>query len=471
MSRARAARPPRSTPRSLLLPYQLRWVCDRSRFKIGMWGRQTGKDFSCAAEAVEDCLQTPKTQWTILAAGERQALESVYQAKLWAEAYAFAIDQIREDRSGGEALIRSAEIWFANGSRLRALPANPATCRGLSTNLILTEFAFHERPDDIWRAIYPSISNPLRGGEKRLRIISTPNGRGNKFAELWFGAQAPGSLYAASRVTIHDAVAQGLPLDVDELRAGLNDPEGWAQEYECEFIDSSAVLLPYELIAQVESPECLDTASPEFWSTPAGASDSEIIHLGLDFGRKKDLTVCWALGATGSGCLATREVLCLAKMSTPRQVEVLAPRVQRAHRVALDYTGPGVGLGDYLVEKFGQYDPERHQFGKVQLVTFTQSVKCELFSKLRIACESRRLGIPVSRAIREDLHSIQRVALAGGGVTYRAPHTPDGHADRCTALALAVHAASAAGLCGTFRAFRDGKSHARRARQERTVTA
>jgi phage FluMu gp28-like protein len=34
------------------------------------------------------------------------------------------------------------------------------------------------------------------------------------------------------------------------------------------------------------------------------------------------------------------------------------------------------------------------------------------------------------------------VALAGGGVTYRAPHTADGHADRATALALALRATS-----------------------------
>jgi phage FluMu gp28-like protein len=48
--------------------------------------------------------------------------------------------------------------------------------------------------------------------------------------------------------------------------------------------------------------------------------------------------------------------------------------------------------------------------------------------------------VPISRLVREDLHSVNRVTTASGGVTYRAPHSADGHADRCTALALALRA-------------------------------
>jgi phage FluMu gp28-like protein len=59
-----------------------------------------------------------------------------------------------------------------------------------------------------------------------------------------------------------------------------------------------------------------------------------------------------------------------------------------------------------------------------------------------MAFEHRAVRVPVSRAIREDLHLIKRVASAAGQITYRAAHTPNGHADRCTALALAVRAGS-----------------------------
>src|SRR3954471_11928350 len=187
--------------------YQRCWLNDQSRFKIGLWARQTGKDFCAAAEAVFDCHLNAGTTWVVLAAGERQALESIAKAKDWARALDLIVADYTENPDAGNTLpkmatpsrrgkknmgdrtpttmLNSAEIKFANNSRFIALPAKPETVRGYSANLILTEFAFHDDPDAIWRAIYPSISNPLRGGEKKLRIISTPNGLTNKFADLW----------------------------------------------------------------------------------------------------------------------------------------------------------------------------------------------------------------------------------------------------------------------------------------------
>jgi phage FluMu gp28-like protein len=83
---------------------------------------------------------------------------------------------------------------------------------------------------------------------------------------------------------------------------------------------------------------------------------------------------------------------------------------------------------------------EAIQFGKIELCTFTNPLKVEIFSKLRMAFEQRRCRIPISRAVREDLHSVQRMTTLSGNITYRAPHTEDGHADRCTAKALAHRA-------------------------------
>ena len=47
----------------------------------------------------------------------------------------------------------------------------------------------------------------------------------------------------------------------------------------------------------------------------------------------------------------------------------------------------------------------------------------------------------LSRAVLLLLHSVNRVSSPTGQITYRAPHSADGHADRCTALALALRAA------------------------------
>jgi phage FluMu gp28-like protein len=411
--------------KSILLPYELRWVNDPARLKIGCWSRQTGKSISTADEAVEDCF-TRRTDWVCMSAGERQALEWIKKAKLWTEAYQISIAGEHEDRSSSQALMRSASVTFPNGSRIISIPSNPATARGYSANIVLDEFAHHERPDEMWAAIAPSIT---RQGLK-MRVVSTANGQGNKFHSLWTN----GRRWSKHSVTIHDAIADGLPVDVEELRDVIGDPEVWAQEYECQFLDASSILLPYELIQSCEH----DEASADY--TNGIDVSSAPIWIGIDFARSKHKTVAWIMQQIGD-VLWTRGIVVLQDMSTPEQIEQLRPIVRWAKRVSLDYTGPGIGFGDYLAREFHEYDPTRHKFGKIELCTFTNPFVCDVMSKLRMAFEQKRIRIPPNRDAREDLHAIQRTATATGKVTYRAPFTADGHSDRAYALALAIRAA------------------------------
>ena len=97
-----------------------------------------------------------------------------------------------------------------------------------------------------------------------------------------------------------------------------------------------------------------------------------------------------------------------------------------------------------MVENHREWKPERHEFGKVELCTFTSKFKRELFPRLRRAFEApTTLRIPISTAIREDLHEMKQV-IANGEYNYWAKRTKEGHSDRCTALALAVRAAGEA---------------------------
>jgi phage FluMu gp28-like protein len=441
------------TPKSLLFPWQRRWVEDSARFKIGVWCRQSGKSFSTSAEAVENCLSDPGAKWVCLSAGERQSLEWLEKAKEWSEAYKLSIANYAEDRGMAEALLKSAEIRYANGSRIIALPANPSTARGYSANVILDEFAYHEDPDKIWAAMFPSISNPLAGTflermramtmgsvaavatrAMKIRIVSTFNGRGNKFYQLWEKREQNG--YSGHLVDIHQAIREGLPADVKQLREGLDDAEIWAQEFECQAVDTSNVLLPYDLIAGAESADATESCAPEFWES----TSANPIYLGIDFGRTNDPTVCWAWERIGD-TLWTREVLVLRNVATPEQTELLRMRIKRATRAALDYTGPGIGLGDYLVKEFGQWDPDDHKFGKVELCTFTSGFKRLIFPRLRRSFEPPvKVRVPISRDVREDLHAMQQI-VHNGEYNYWAPRSRDGHSDRCTAAALGRHAA------------------------------
>jgi len=100
------------------------------------------------------------------------------------------------------AATKALEITLPGGSRITALPANPDTTRGFSANVLLDEFAFHADSRKIWQALFPVIS----AGHK-LRVISTPNGKGNKFYELMTD-QALAAIWSRHIVAIHAAVAQ-----------------------------------------------------------------------------------------------------------------------------------------------------------------------------------------------------------------------------------------------------------------------
>jgi phage FluMu gp28-like protein len=456
-------------PGHQLLPYQRRWVNDHARWKFGLMARQVGKDFSSGFEGMAECAlaesRDRKIDWLIAAPSERQSLESLERWKEWAHVFKLSLADVQELReAGGESLLKSATITFPHGSRVIAVPGKPETVRGFSANVLLTEFAFFEQPAATWSAILPSVTNQMRG-LKKVRLITTPNGIGNMAHDLWtrnynpkdeggrmkdevetsaatseFHPSSfllpPSSIWSCHFVDIHQAKSEGLPINIEQLKAAFNFPDGWAQEYECQFLDVQSTLLPYELIATCESAEARDLCPPEYWQSRPPYRQV----MGIDFGRHRHLTVAWVLAQSGD-VWQTMEVLVLEKMPSDQQEEILRQRLRQCDRVCFDYTGPGVGLGDYLVKEFRAYEPEKHKFGKIELCHFSNTLKVEIFSKLRMAFEKRSVRVPQSRAIREDLHSMNRVSTPTGQITYRAPYSPDGHADRCTALALALRAA------------------------------
>lgn len=427
---------PKDDPRSLLLEYQFRYYHDRARFKFGLQARQTGKDFTSEGEAVEDCKARPGTDWMVGAPSERQALDSLDQAKLWADAWELYVEDFKVEREGNTSqhLLKSAEIILSNKARIRAVPGKPDTVRGRSANVLLTEFDFFENPPATWRAIFPSLTNPLRGGEKKCRLVTTPNGTGSAAHKIWTKKDSAKMAWSRHLVTIYHAVLMGLPVDVAQIREAMDDADGFAQEYLCRWLDGSSVLLPYELIAFAESAD-----ATEAWDI-GNAGRANPVFLGVDFGRTNDPTVAWTLQLVGD-ILWTREVLVLENVATPQQEQILRDRIVGASRVCFDYTGPGIGLGDYLVDRHGQWKPEAHKFGKVELCTFTTKFKREIFPRMRRKFEApTKLRVPISTAVREDLHQMQQV-ITNGEYNYWSPRTREGHSDRCTALALAVRAA------------------------------
>ena len=430
---------PDTDPRSFLTEYQFCWTHDRSPFKMGVWGRQTGKDFSSQCEIAEDCFARPGTRWTVAAPSERQSLESLEQGKTWVRGFGLMVEDYEETREGAdsESLLKVAEITLSNGSKIRAVPGKASTARGISSNVLITEFDHFEDAPEFWQALIPSITNPIRGGRKKARVITTPNGNGSAGHKIWESKDGKKLKWSRHLVSLYHAVLMGLPVDVElmkEVMEAAGDLDSFAQEFLCKWIDASTTVFPYDVIAHAEHAD-----ATESWD-PNDAGTSHPTFCGVDFGRINDPTVCWTFQRVG-GILWTREVLVLEKVSSPDQEMILRDRIAAADRTCFDYTGPGIGLGDYLVRTHGEWKPKEHKGGKVELCTFTPAFKRELFPRLLRSMEApTEIRIPISTAIREDFHEVKQV-VRGEGFFYTSKKTKLGHSDRCTACALARRAA------------------------------
>jgi phage FluMu gp28-like protein len=411
-----------AAPALPLYAYQRAWFLDRSRFKIGMFARQTGKTFTTTAEIVDDCFQAlaegRRARWVILSRGERQAREAMEEGvKRHAQAYQIAFESLEYDWVGGETRTKALEVELAGGSRITALPANPDTARGFSANVFLDEFAFHKDSRGIWRALFPVISAP----GLKLRITSTPNGRGNMFYSLM---TADDRAWSRHVVDIHRAVADGLPRDVDALRRALRDPDAWAQEFELAWLDEAAAWLSYELI---------DGVTHEQAGSPAGYEGGRCF-VGIDIGRRRDLFVLTVLERVGD-VLVQREMVAARRLRFSAQAAELdrVMRTYRVDRVCMDQTG----MGEMPVEDA----QSRHGAMRVEGVLFTAPLKLRLATLAKELMQDRRLRIPPDADLRADLHSLKQAVGATGVARFVVDGETDGHADRAWSLFLAIAAA------------------------------
>ena len=423
------------TPLIRLHQRQRAWVADSSRFKIGMMARQCGKTYSSTLELVDDCLDAEvhggKRRWVILSRGERQAREAMNEGvKAHLAQYAAGFKALEIPWEGCED--KALEVLLPNGSRITGLPANPDTARGFTANVLLDEFAFHADSKKIWGALFPVVSR----GDLKLRVISTPNGKGNKFYELMTAGNqeellrasgcARSGVWSQHFCDIHQAVAGGLARNVEELRAGLNDEDLWKQEYELQWMDEASAWLDYDLINAVEHDK-------------AGLAEhyqGGLCYVGVDIAARNDLFVIWVAELVGD-VFWTRQVTARRRISFAEQDELLdqVMRHYRVGRVCMDQTGMGEKPVEDAKRRYGEY--------LVEGLLFTGAHKQVLATGAKQKFEDRKLRIPLGdRDLRADLHALKRTATATGAVRFDADGDTDGHADRAWACFLALHAGS-----------------------------
>lgn len=385
-----------------LYSYQRDFFLDESRFRLCLKSRQIGFSFLLGFEMIHGALSRSENQIVVSASQDQSDIVRAYCIN-WCE---FLDVEYIEDGN---------ELIFPGGARAKFLPCNPRTVQGNTGDLYLDEFAWHMRSRLMWQTAVPIVTQ----GKKRLTVTSTPYTETDMFGEL---VKRPEKYKRFSRhqVTIHDAKAAGLDVDIEDLQ-DLFDDISFAQAYECCFFSDELSLL---------SP---DEVRDAFDDTALSYTDSWV-NGGVDIGRYRDLTaIIFAEQylADKEKLVAVRHMDTLSKMAFEAQKMHLSCLFEswKIRRMAIDATGIGANIAEDMQGLFG---------GKVQPVHFTREKKEEMALGVKKLFQSRRMRIPNDRDLVMQLHAIKRKPTERG-FTYDADRNEQiKHADLFWALALAV---------------------------------
>ncbi|MCK9987407.1 MAG: hypothetical protein AzoDbin1_03879 [Azoarcus sp.] len=433
-----------ANPDAIFLPFQSKWITDQSRLKLMEKSRQIGISWSTAyASGERTAAQGARLDEWVSSRDDIQARLFIEDCKLWAGIMNLAAKDLGEQVIDPEKKLSAYVLQFASGRRIHSMSSNPDAQAGKRGSRILDEFALHADQRKMWAIAYPGIT---WGGS--MELVSTHRGSNSFFNGLIREAREKGNPKKISlhRVTLQDALDQGflyklqqaLPADAEQqdmdeaayfdfVKAGAADDESFDQEYMCIPANDDAKFIEYELITGCEYIPGMP------WERDVTDTFAGRLFCGVDIGRKKDLTVLWVVELLGD-VLYTRAVIPMEKMRKSAQEDILYPWFEICDRICIDATGLGIGWADDAQDKFGEH--------RVEAITFTGQVKEALAYPLKGKMEDRALRIPDDQQIRADLRKVQKVTTAAGNIRFVAESTPDGHADRFWALALAIHAAS-----------------------------
>ncbi|EDV1505145.1 hypothetical protein ZQ34_003010 [Salmonella enterica subsp. salamae] len=432
----------------VLLRYQVKWFEDESQICIAEKSRRTGLTWAEAARNVITAAKPRKRGGrNVFYVGSKQemALEYISACALFARAFnqlaqADVYEQTFWDSEKKEEIL-TYMIRFPNSSfKIQALSSRPSNLRGLQGDVVIDEAAFHESLDELLKA---AMALTMWGA--RVRIISTHNGVDNLFNQYIQEAREGRKDYSVHRITLDDAIADGLYKRIcyvtgqvwspeaekkwrDDLYRNAPSKEDADEEYGCIPKKSGGAYIPHALIelAMVRGIPILTFEAPEdFLSRAAWLRESEINtwceeHLkpllnalnersrysfGEDFARRGDLTCFTLLEITED--LQKREAFRVELRNMPYQQQrqimlYILTRVTRLIGAAFDATGNGDFLAEAALERFG---PEM-----VDSVQLSAKWYGEWMPKLKAEFEDQNIFVARHQTTLDDLRHIKVVA-------------------------------------------------------------
>jgi len=429
------------------LGFQKRWIADRSRNKIAEKSRQIGFSWSDAFDTVTETAMTtwPYDCW-VTSRDQIQAQLYGTDCQYWAGALQIAAGAWGEVVVNEEKKISAQRMPLANERNIWSLSSNVDAQAGKRGTRKLDEFALNPRN----RALF-SIAQPGTTWGGRLVIFSTHRGTANYHNELIQEIRHKGNPknFSLHRVTLEDALREGLLIKLkqrwrsidpgddrlkltedeylQQVRNECADEETFKQEYMCEPDDDGSAFISYELI------DSCKYRGEEKWQTDL-AETKNPLFIGVDIGRKHDLTVIWVIEKVG-GVNLTRRVIELKKTRFAVQESILYPLLDLPNlsRCCIDDTGIGAQFAERAKER-------PSSAGKVEAVTFTPRVKSDLAHPTKASFEDRSVRIPDEKEIIADLRGIRKETTSSNNVRFTGERSESGHCDRFWALALALHA-------------------------------
>lgn len=282
-----------------LYPFQKEIVrcLQENRFNILRKFRQAGCTTVSAAYSLwMSTFQDHKTI-VFLSVGDTESVEILERVRVMHEELPPFLKQAAEGNMHN--------MKFANGSVIKSRPSGKQSGRGLSGSLLfIDEAAFIEHIDTIWAAVYPIIST---GG--RAFVLSTVNGVGNWYHNMWEAAQDPDHPFNPIMITkenhpeyyrmdgfdelYKDMEKRGIDIDNWEkmTRANMSHKK-WLQEYCCEFLGTGDTYIDGGILAvldeRVEKPKYKTYNNRMYvWEDPEPTADY-IIAADSSLGREWD---------------------------------------------------------------------------------------------------------------------------------------------------------------------------------------
>lgn len=446
-----------------LLPYQRQYLLDKSRYILWEKSRRVGVTWTCALKSVLKRVTRKEPIDHLFSSADMTAAgEWLGYCKWWAEKF--------NDLLGEEIVPLNdwtQEVgYYANGSRAMILSSNAKMFRSKQGDVTIDEYAHHEQQGEIYKAAQPCM---LWLADAQLELISSHNGPETQFNRFCRESETGVNKQKFSwyRVTLKDAVAAGLAVKVwkhrisefpdretldnafiEEIRSGCATEEDFAQEYDCQPAKQSALITSeqYQQLTLVNPETQLPISIPEELHYDRAYGE---LFVGIDCGRRNDLTVVWVL-EKGYDPKAPKHIpdvyrpVCVKWFrDTEFPVQEQAIRAIVNHPAItkgyIDMGSVGRGLADAVQDVTGSI---------VEGMGMSAPRMAEMAERVKAFVQQRRIALHPDPYVKSDILSVRKVQSQGGAWKYQGS-TRTTHGDFFWAMALALHAAKAAGHANT----------------------